>query len=210
MRINMKTNTSMRFVTATALALVCAGCSSSSDKPSADKPSTDSKVLRVEDAAAASVTATVQAIDYGTREMTLKPTDGEPVTLTVDKRVQRLNDIHVGDQVKADYYVSLARELRAPTAEEKENPVMAVAGAARAPEGTEPAAGALRAIRIVTTVKAIDLPKQSVTLELPGGKSTTVRAQSVDNLKKLKVGDNIIVTYTEGLAVSVEKVAPAK
>ena len=42
--------------------------------------------------AQASVTATVQAIDYNTREVTLKGSLGNAVTFTVDKRVARLNE----------------------------------------------------------------------------------------------------------------------
>jgi len=41
----------------------------------------------------------------------------------VDPRVKRLNEVNVGDDVTADYYVSLAGELRAPTEEEKEHPL---------------------------------------------------------------------------------------
>jgi Cu/Ag efflux protein CusF len=65
----------------------------------------------------ASITATVQAVDHGKREVTLKGPLGKMITFVVDKRVQRLNEIKVGDQVRADYYVSLAGELRQPTAE---------------------------------------------------------------------------------------------
>ena len=38
-------------------------------------------------------TATVDSIDLGKRELTLKGEGGHPVTLTVDQRVKRLNEI---------------------------------------------------------------------------------------------------------------------
>jgi hypothetical protein len=62
--------------------------------------------------------------------------------------------------------------------------------------------------RAVTTVVGLDLSAQTVTLQGPTGHTATVRAKNPDNLKKLHVGDTIIVTYTEALAVSLDK-APA-
>src|SRR6266404_2849779 len=81
------------------------------------------------------VTATVQAIDLEKREVTLKGPLGNVVTFVVDERVKRLGEVKVGDQVTADYYVSLAGELRPPTAEEKKNPLTVLEAAARAPKG---------------------------------------------------------------------------
>src|SRR5213078_5028301 len=61
-----------------------------------------------EDTILVSLTASVEAIDYTNREVTLKGPLGNEVTFTVDKRVKRLDEAKVGDQVRADYYVSIA------------------------------------------------------------------------------------------------------
>ena len=168
--------------------------------------------LTAEESILTSVTATVTAIDQAKREVTLKGPLGNVVTFTVDKRVKRLNEVKVGDEVTADYYVSIAGELRAPTEDEKKNPVQILEETARAPKGTEPAGGVLRVIKVVTEVVGLDLPTQSVTLQGQGpmGYTATIRAKSVDNLKKLRLGDTIIVTYTEALAISVEKATHTK
>ena len=159
----------------------------------------------------ASVTAKVEAIDPAKREVTLKGSLGNVVTFVVDKRVKRLNEVKVGDEVTADYYVSLAGELREPTEEEKAHPLTIIEGGARAPKGAEPAGGVLRAIKVVATVIGLDLPTQSVTLQGPLGNSGTIRAEHVDKLKQLRLGDTILVTYTEALAISLEKAHhPAK
>jgi len=118
--------------------------------------------------------------------------------------------IRVGDEVTADYYVSLAGELRAPTAEEKETPLTIIAGGARAPKDTSPAGGVLRAFKVVATVVGLDLPTQSVTLEGPLGNSGTIRAENVEKLKQLRLGDTVVVTYTEALAISLQKSQPGK
>ena len=164
--------------------------------------------MTAEDSILVYVTAKVDDIDHAAREITLRDELGHVVTFTVDKRVKRLDEIQEGDEVTAAYYISLAGELRPPTEEEKQNPLEIQAGAARAPKGTEPAAGALRTIRVVTTVAGLDLPTRTVTLTGPMGNYATVRAKNVDNLKKLHLDDTIVVTYTEALAIAVDK-APA-
>jgi len=182
--------------------------------PRASKPAqepqqaaTAQKPLTSEDSVLVYTTAKVEDIDHATREITLKDELGHVVTFTVDKRVKRLDEIKEGDEVTAAYYISVAGELRPPTDEELRNPISMRAGSTRAPKGTEPAAGELRTLRVVTTVAGIDLPTQTVTLTGPMGNYATVRAKSLDNLKKLHVGDTIMVTYTEAFAISVDKVA---
>ena len=77
-------------------------------KPSAAKPLSAERTILV------TVTAKVEAIDQKKREVTLKGPLGNVVTFVVDERVKRLDEIKVGDEVTADYYVSLAGELREP------------------------------------------------------------------------------------------------
>ena len=172
-------------------------------KPDAPKPLSAERTILV------TVTAKVEAIDQAKREVRLKGPLGNVVTFVVDERVKRLNEVSVGDEVTADYYVSLAGELRAPTEDEKKNPLTILAGAARAPKDTVPAGGALRAFKVVATVIGLDLPTQSVTLEGPLGNSGTIRAENVEKLKQLRLGDTVIVTYTEALAISLQKAPPA-
>jgi len=166
---------------------------------------TTTQPLSAERAALVSITAEVQSIDLDKREMTLKGPLGNVVTFVVDNRVKRLNETKVGDHVRADYYISIAAELREPTAEEKETPLVVLQGLARAPTDTEPAGGGLHQIKAVTTVEGIDMPTQTVTLKGPLGNYATVQAQNPDNLKKLHIGDTVVVTYTEALAVSLKK-----
>ena len=168
-------------------------------KPSAPAPLSAERTILL------TVTAKVEAIDPAKREVTLKGPLGNVVTFVVDERVKRLNEVKVGDEVTADYYVSLAGELRAPTEDEKKTPLTVLAGGARAPKGATPAGGVLRAFKVVATVVGLDLPTQSVTLQGPLGNTGTIRAENVENLKQLRLGDTIVVTYTEALAISLQK-----
>jgi len=153
----------------------------------------------------ATVTASVEAIDLTNREVTLKGPLGNSVTFTVDQRVKRLNEVKVGDFVRADYYVSIAAELRESTAEEKEHTLEIVQAAAKAPPGTSPAAGGLRRFKVVTTIEGLDRPTQTVTVKGPRGNYLTARVADPSRLTKARIGDNIVITYTEALAISLEK-----
>jgi Cu/Ag efflux protein CusF len=165
--------------------------------------------LSAEKAALVSVTAKVQAIDQTTREVTLKGPLGNTITFTVDKRVARLNEVKVGDEVTADYYVSVAAEVRQPTDAEKATPMAVLKETAKAPAGTEPAAGVLHITKAVVTIEGLDRPTKCVTVMGPKGNLATIEVADVANLPKLRIGDTVIVTYTEALAVSLQK-RPAK
>jgi len=153
-----------------------------------------------------SITASVESIDQAKREVTLKGALGNETTFVVDDRVKRLNEVQVGDLVRADYYVSVAGELRAPTAEEEASPLVIKEGAGRVPPGGQPAGGALRLIKAVCTIEGLNRPEQTVTLQGPLGRLLTVRAAAPENLPNLRIGDTVVVTYTEALAISLEKV----
>lgn len=53
------------------------------------------------------VTATVEAVDYDSRKVTLKGPQGNLVTLHVDESARNFNQVRVGDKVKAEYYESV-------------------------------------------------------------------------------------------------------
>lgn len=154
----------------------------------------------------ATITATVAAIDHEKREITLKRADGSETTFIVDNRVKRLNEINAGDKIKLDYFISLASEIREPTEEEKNEPLTVLEGLERAPGDTSPAAGGLRRIKAVVTIMDIDRSRQLVTMKGPLGRYITIRAMYPERLELVEIGDSVIVTYTEALAVSVEKV----
>ncbi len=158
-----------------------------------------------EDAVLVTVTASVEAVDYTNREVVLKGPLGNKVTFTVDPRVKRFNEVKVGDCVQADYYVSIAAELREPTAEEKETPIVLLDVAGKAPPGTSPAAGGLRRFKVVTTVEGLDRPTQTVTVKGPRGNYLTARVADPSRLTRMRIGDNVVVTYTEAVAISLEK-----
>jgi hypothetical protein len=191
-----------------ALFATTLGACSSQEKPKeAAAAQAAIEPLRVERAIETSVTATVKQVNYATREVTLADQSGNELTIVADQSVQRLNEVKVGDEVVAVYRATLVGELREPTAEEKANPIVAVAAAGRAPMSSAPAGGVGTIVRVVTTVQAIDLPNMRVTLQGPMGDLAIVKARNKQNVERLKINDTIVITFSEAMAVSLE---PAK
>jgi hypothetical protein len=159
-----------------------------------------------EESVLVTITASVEEVNREKREITLKGPLGNKETFIVDKKVKRFDEIKVGDFVRADYYISVAAELRKPTAEEKESPMVLVDAAAKAPPGVTPAAGGLRRFKVVTTVEGLDRPTRTVTVKGPGGNYLTARVLDPSRLSEMRIGDTIVVTLTEAVAVGLEKV----
>jgi Cu/Ag efflux protein CusF len=153
-------------------------------------------------------TAQVVDIDQAKREVTLEDEDGDKQTVVVGPEVQRLDEVAVGDTIRVRYTIGVTSELRAPTAEEKAEPFVALEGGGRSPEGTAPAGGAARMFRIVATIDSMDKVAETATLKGPNGNMVTVKVQDPSLLDKAKVGDSVVVTAAESVALSVEKVNP--
>lgn len=161
--------------------------------------------LSREESVLVNVTARVESIDYTNREVTLKGPLGNKVTFTVDQRVKRLNEVQVGDLVEADYYVSIAAEVRPPTPEEEKTPLVLLDAAGKAPPGTSPAAGGLRRFKVVTTIEGLDRPTRTVTVKGPLGNYLTARVADPERLTQVRIGDTVVITYTEALAIGLRK-----
>lgn len=170
-----------------------------------EQPAASAARMGRKDAVLVTITASVEAIDPATREVTLKGPLGNTVTFTVDQRVKRLNEVKVGDFVRADYYVSFAAEVRKPTPEEAEHPLVVMDAAGKAPPGTSPAAGGLRRFKVVTTIEGLDRPTRTVTVKGPRGNYLTARVADPSRLTKVHIGETIVITYTEAVAISLEK-----
>ncbi|HVM49976.1 MAG TPA: hypothetical protein VMU04_18245 [Candidatus Acidoferrum sp.] len=170
-----------------------------------EKSTTPATPLGRQQAVLVSITASVEAIDLKDREVTLKGPLGNEVTFVVDKKVKRLDEVKVGDLVQADYYISVVAELRKPTAEEKKNPLVVLGAEGKAPPGASPAAGGLRTFRVVTTIEGLDRPTRTVTVKGPRGNYLTARVADPSRLTQARIGDTVVITYTEALAISLEK-----
>ncbi len=183
-----------------AATMLAAGMASAEEakapaKQAAPKTYTKSEVRQV--------TATVQAIDVPTRVVTLKREDGSSVTFRVDERVKNLPQVKVGDIVLAKYYAAVAvTVLKAGEVPPAAGEAKAVAGAK---PGEMPAGVATSEKTITATIESIDRKTNVVTLKGPEGNFLPVVVKHPERLEGVKVGDQVVITYTEALAVSVER-----
>lgn len=150
-------------------------------------------------------TATVEAIDQKERLATLKQDDtGEISVVKVDDSVKNLKKVKKGDRVTIQYYQSMVWNLIKN--KNRQEPIRTVSQSKSSAEpGEKPSGVANQQIRLVADVEKVDKKAPSVTLKGPEGNSRTIIVRDAENLKNVKVGDQVDITYTEAVAVSVEK-----
>jgi hypothetical protein len=151
------------------------------------------------------VEATVEAVDQKTRKVTLKDSEGKSVTIEVGEEVKNLPQVEVGDLVTVEYLETVAIKVFAEG--EIEPGAAAGAAVASAEAGQKPAGVAMEEVVVVTTIEAIDKEKQLVTLKTAEGESKTVKARNPENLEKVQVGDQVMITYTTAMGISVTEKA---
>jgi len=152
---------------------------------------------------AVKVTATVQAIDYAQRTVTLKGPEGNTVTLKVGEAARNFDQVKVGDQVVAEYFESVALYVKKPGGQPGAGEATMVK---MAPRGAKPEGVMVNTTELTATVEAIDYAKRTVTLKGPEGNTVTLKVdQSAKNFKNVKKGDQVVARITEAMAISVQK-----
>ena len=134
-------------------------------KGSANKPSTEKERL-------VSETATVQGVDLATRIVTLKGPKGKVFDVKAGDEVRNLEQVKVGDQVKAEYYQSIAVEVLTPG--QAPGGIQASVELDRAKLGEKPAGIIGRQLTVTAKVEAINKTEMFVTLKGPEGKTLDV------------------------------------
>jgi hypothetical protein len=191
------------FIAAGALAIaISSGC--------AQQPSVKDDTVVTSEPGKGAVTRTIQAtaqvvaIDTRTRTVTLKGPEGKVAEVVVGPQVRNFDQIRTGDRVVVRYLEALSLELRKTTGSRD---VTAAAAAARAAPGERPAAVVAGQVTAVADVVAVDPTNMVITLKGPRGNIVDLHVKNPDHFKVVKPGDQVDVTYTEAVALSVE---PAK
>jgi hypothetical protein len=149
------------------------------------------------------ITAEVVGIDRVDRTLMLLGPEGNIVELEVSHAARNFDQLEVGDQVKVEYYESVALYLGARG--QKLEIFAGLVPMQSAKEDDNSSDTVVEAVDVSTTVQAIDRTKRTVTLKGPDGKSVTIQVDpSVNTFETLKVGDAVYARYTEATAISVE------
>ena len=137
--------------------------------------------------------------------VTIEGTGGRRLYLKVENPYN-LDAAKVGEPVVAHFYeVVTIRKKKpgetVPSASLKE-------GIATAQPGQVPGAVAGQRASFLVTVDAIDEANGTVSVKGPDGTVEKVKARDRRNLKKLKVGDELVVTLARAVAISLDKDSP--
>src|SRR5262245_45816493 len=138
------------------------------------------------------MTATVEAIEKSTRQVTVKTEKGAYEVLYAPEEVKRFDTLKVGDQISVTYYENLVLRLRAPGDKELDTRAMGVT------PSQDHSAGTVSHQRTITaTVTAIDPKAPSITFTGPHDWTYTSRVEDKAALARVKVGDKVDITWTE-------------
>jgi translation elongation factor P/translation initiation factor 5A len=126
------------------------------------------------------VTATVDAVDLATRTVTVSDGAGNEYVIEAGPEVRNLEQVEVGDEVVVSYYSALA--------------------------GERPAAAVGETVTATIVIDSVDVAENTVTFTGPRGLRTVLVESPAGQefIKQLKPGDEVELTYTEALAISVE------
>jgi translation initiation factor IF-1 len=132
------------------------------------------------------VRATVQTIDATSRTLTLKLSDGTPVTCTVSPQVKNLDQIQAGDQVK----VTLAEKLAVYVLKDGRLP---------SASGTE------EVTPFIARVQVVDPSYRLLTVQYLNGQIEVLKADLDAKLTELQPGDAVVLQSAEAVAIHMEK-----
>lgn len=198
-----------RILTALGLtSLLLTGCASTPDKaPSSmamDKTptATQSPAPAISDSETVTLTATVKAIDLNNRLVTLKPKKGEPFTIHVGEQARNLPQLRVGDRVTVRYTEAVAVKINRDTSKGITSRRETLSGS-RTELGQRPGGTLQNTVEIIANVLAIDPQTRKITFQGPE-RALIVKVPADVNISRLDVGDQVLLTYTEELAISVE------
>jgi Cu/Ag efflux protein CusF len=153
------------------------------------------------------IVATVEEVDAAKGHVTLKGPKGNLVPLTVGPEVRNLAQVKVGDKVRVRYAEALSLTLKK---DGKELPsAKAASETMRAPAGATPAGAVGEQVTVVANVIAVDAKTHQVTLKGPN-RTVDLYVEDPEQLKLIKVGDQVEAVYTQAVAVTLEPVAAKK
>ena len=141
---------------------------------------------------------TVTAVNRKARTVTVQGQDGQAVTLQVPAEAQNLDQIHPGARFLVRYLESVAVAISpvggAPSADTAETVQLAAKGAT-------PGGVITQVLEVQGRVDAIDYKKRTLVLKGPEGNKVKLAVDpGVKRLNEVKVGDMVVVAYTEALA----------
>lgn len=188
----------IRLVSTTALLLSAILVWAADEDTTLDRPSFSASQT-------VTVSAIVEAIDHETRVVTVRKSDGEAITFTASDEARNLDQVEVGDILLAEYMRTVSIEVMANEGIEPD--AAEVSAEVRTDKGEMPGFAAMEATVVIATVEEINLEMNTFKLKGPDGTVNEYVARVPENLKRSAVGDLVVITTTEIVAITVEEQA---
>ncbi|MBA5982167.1 hypothetical protein HT737_20825 [Pseudomonas sp. MD195_PC81_125] len=151
------------------------------------------------------VTTKVLAVDAANHQVVLEGAEGRQVHVQLSDKAKNLANLQVGDLVKVEVQRSVAAYLDTDVDKGLPGTVERSGELRKAPGSENPGGEAYRQIQVHLKITKIDLKNNQVTLQNPQGQSKTLDVKKPEiqaKLKDLKVGQSVVVTYTDVLKVT--------
>ncbi|MDP9140985.1 MAG: hypothetical protein M3O62_09365 [Pseudomonadota bacterium] len=179
-----------------ATAVLLTGCATAA-KPIDDLPSGHEQSLVQRH-------AVVTGVDRERRLLALRADDGGMAVLPVPAEFHDFDKLGVGDSVITSDTKHIAWQVKSAA-------IGATGVSTRQtlsnPKRGEALGGAIEsAVTVTATITAFDPTRGTVTLTGPRGESQTLPARNPGDLQRVRVGDLVDITYTEGRALAVQPV----
>jgi len=146
------------------------------------------------------VTATVEAIESSSREVTVKKPDGTYDVFYVPAGMTRFDTLKIGDTITAKYYENMVVSVKPAGEKDVDTTTGGVVHAA-----DTRAATTSHQRKITAMIAAIDPKVPSITFTGPNGWKYTTRVEDTAALAKVKVGDKVDITWTEAMILSLDE-----
>ena len=147
------------------------------------------------------MTATIVLVEKGSRIVTLKTTAGSLLHVAAPEEMEGFNTLKVGDVVTATYFKAVAVRLRKPG---DPTPPAAPTTVVRRKDRT-PGSSTMREQSVRATVTAVDPAAPSLDVKTADGEVRSLEVTDAAQLKAIKAGDTLDVTYYESLLVKVDR-----
>jgi len=167
------------------------------EAPAGDKPSISATQT-------VKLTTIVENINLESRRITLRGPEGNSRTIIASEEARNLDQIDIGDKVNVEYVQHMSIEVFANDGMEPGAGTMSAT--ARNTEDEAPGAMIMETTVLTATVEEINIEANTFKLKWPDGEIKQYEAQDPENLKKAAVGDLVVITHTEALAMYLNEV----
>lgn len=148
------------------------------------------------------LTGTVKAVDLEKKNVTIEGSGGRTVMVNA-KNARNLDQVKVGDKVNLEYIEELALFVRKSDAPPSATAAQMVA---LAPKGQKPAGLMAETTELTGSVESTDAKARTIAVKGPAGNVRTFKVdKAVKNFGQIKKGDQVVLRFTEAVALSVVK-----